>query len=305
MTDLLTFIPIIVIVILLLLLSNREIKKSLEHSKAAERVLVEDRNILQIKLEKSTQALRESELLRIIELTKAAEFGRLAQGLFHDLMTPLTSIILHTENLKNNKMAQKSLEKTVEAGNRMAVYLQDIRTTLSREESVRLCALRQELDIVINLLSYKIRTAGITIEIKEEGSCTREGNAVKLRQIFSNLISNSIDSFETKDDVQKKIDVLLTERANDILIQVSDNGCGISSENLNKVFDSFFTTKPIQKGTGIGLTTVKSIIEKDMGGKIELESIIGKGTTVKAILPKQYTNPVSSPPLLHTPLRHE
>lgn len=306
MIDILTFIPIIVLVILLFFLSDRETKKSLEQSKASAKVLAQDRNALQLKLNESTRALRESELARINELTKAAEFGRLAQGLFHDLMTPLTSIILHTEKLKDRDITHKNMERAVEAGNRMARYIQDIRTTLSHEESERECILSEELDSILHLLAYKAKTGAIEIAVTKQDRCTWYGNPLKMRQIFSNLISNAIDSFEKvsrgpEQNVKKKIQISITKSSLVTTIEIRDNGSGISPQNMEKVFEPFFTTKAFNKGTGIGLSTVKSIVEKDLKGKIEMESQEGTGTLFRIIFPTQYKDPASSPPLPQTP----
>ena len=113
--DVLTLIPIFIIVGILFYLSNREIKKSLEQSRATQEILAKDHEYLVKRLDMSDKELRETRQTRLNELAKAAEFGRLAQGLFHDLMTPLTSVILHTEKLKESSAAHQHVEKAVDA----------------------------------------------------------------------------------------------------------------------------------------------------------------------------------------------
>ncbi len=278
MTDLLTFIPILILVIILSVLSRKEMKKSLEQSKRSAEVLAQDRRSLQQKLIESAAALRESELIRIDELTKAAEFGRLAQGLFHDLMTPLTSMILHTEGLKTTTEANKHIEKAVDAGHRMSRYIEDIRTTLSRESAEHDCDLKKELESVVHLISYKAKIAGVKIEVIAHDNCRWHGNPLLPRQVFSNLISNAVDAFENVERDQKKIKISITKDSSNTQLTVEDNGSGIAKENLKKIFDPFFTTKAIDRGSGIGLATVKRIIEKELKGKIEVESEAGKGS---------------------------
>lgn len=285
MTDILIFIPILILVMLLFYLSNREMKKSLEQSKISARVLAQDSNALRMRL-------RESEIARLHELTKAAEFGRLAQGLFHDLMTPLTSVILHTEKLKDSDATKKSLLKAVEAGTRMTQYVQDIRSALSREGAEAECNLTSELECILHLHAYKIKTSGVAVHTDDaDTTLAWHGNPIKIRQVFSNLISNALDSFDTPGsdtDFEKKIHIMLKKDASEIegiRIEIKDNGSGISPQNMQKIFEPFFTTKSTNKGTGIGLTTVKMIVEKDMKGKIEIESEEGKGTLVRIIFP--------------------
>lgn len=289
MIDLFTFIPIGILTVLLFYLSHKEMKKSLEQSKISAQILAQDH----IELERK---LRESELARITELTKAAEFGRLSQGIFHDLMTPLTSIILHTESLKNDA-TQKNLEKAVEAGNRMTRYIQDIRKTLSHEESPQTCLLGEECENILHLLAYKSKSHHIDIVVMKAPEASWYGNPIKLRQIFSNLLSNAIDSFETKVGGRKNMIHISLAKS---FIEIKDNGCGISQGNMDKIGTAFFTTKPVDKGTGLGLSTVKSIVEKDMRGTLEIESEEGKGTLVRI----RYTDlgasplPPQTPPLL-------
>ena len=291
--DLVTYIPILFFIIMLLYLSHREMKKSMEQLKMSEKVIAQDRDALKMQVEERTQELRNNRIARMNELARAAEFGRLSQGLFHDLMTPLTSMVLHTEKLKDVKMT--------EASQRMTAYIKDIRSTLSREEAERECSLGEELDVILHLLSYEIRKNNVKIILESSDDCRWYGNPIKLRQIFSNLLSNSIDSLEsTKTRIDKKIWISLIKNPADITICVEDNGCGIDQENIEKIFEPFFTTKPTDKGTGIGLATVRSIVEKNLKGTIAVQSTKGKGS----VFTIQYKNLVSSLPPPHIPPDH-
>ncbi len=98
-----------------------------------------------------------------------------------------------------------------------------------------------------------------------------------------NIISNAIDSIEQNGEIQ--IDTNVNDSILGIIIK--DNGCGISTENLKKVLDPFFTTKDPGKGTGLGLSISHSIIEQHKG-YLQIESTINKGTKVLIHLPKTY-----------------
>jgi signal transduction histidine kinase len=82
-----------------------------------------------------------------------------------------------------------------------------------------------------------------------------------------------------------------------VLLVVSDNGDGISPENLGKIFDPFFTTKPEGKGVGLGLAVSYGIIQAH-GGEIEVKSVVGEGTTFTVSLPLEQPSPPGQPPLV-------
>jgi signal transduction histidine kinase len=272
MADILTLVPIIILIGILFYFSNKEIEKSLIKSREVQELLSQDREELRKKL-------HEERLLRLHELEKAAEFGRLSQGLFHDLISPLTSIILHTENLKGERTAQH-VEKAIDASKRMAVYIKDIRSTLQKEEEMRLCSIKEELESTLRIFSYLAREKKVEIQVKATNNCTWTGSPTKLRQLFSNLISNALDSFDPVNDHRNKIISIHISKSSKNILSIRDNGCGIPEENLSKIFDPFFTTKPHDKGTGIGLTTVKNIVEKDLHGSLHVESELGLGTII-------------------------
>jgi signal transduction histidine kinase len=104
-------------------------------------------------------------------------------------------------------------------------------------------------------------------------------DAKQMEIVFSNLILNSIQAIEAKG----KIMIQASEVDDSVMIDVIDNGRGISKEDLPKIFEPLFTTK--QNGTGLGLASCKSIIENH-GGTIECSSIVGKGTVFTVSLPK-------------------
>jgi two-component system NtrC family sensor kinase len=103
----------------------------------------------------------------------------------------------------------------------------------------------------------------------------------ELQQVFFNLINNAIDAMENQGGT---LSISGKQENASIVIKVTDTGKGIPEANLDRIFDPFFTTKPVGKGTGLGLSICYGIIEK-MGGKIEVESSVGAGTTFSVTLP--------------------
>ena len=107
------------------------------------------------------------------------------------------------------------------------------------------------------------------------------GNAGKLQQVFTNLIINARDAMLGGGQI-----TLSTEIADkdSVIIEVSDTGTGIEPENLNKIYDPFFTTKGVGSGTGLGLAVSYGIVQEH-AGTIETVSEVGNGTTFRLVFP--------------------
>jgi len=133
------------------------------------------------------------------------------------------------------------------------------------------------LNVVWNELKYKAEV------IKEYGGVPDiECIPSQLNQVFMNLLVNAAHAIENRG----RITVRTSYENEMVTVSVSDTGSGIAAENLGRIFEPFFTTKPVGKGTGLGLSLSYSIVQKH-GGRIEVDSEIGKGTTFRVILPRQ------------------
>ena len=105
----------------------------------------------------------------------------------------------------------------------------------------------------------------------------------QLNQAILNVLINAIQAVKTGG----QITLIIKDGQNNISIIVEDNGCGINEENLKKIFDPFFTNKPIGTGTGLGLSICYKIINDLHKGKIEVKSVLDKGTIIKFVIPKE------------------
>ena len=132
------------------------------------------------------------------------------------------------------------------------------------------------LNIIWNELKYKC-----TVKKKYGDLPRTRCYPQQLNQVFMNLLVNAGQAIETKGEI------VITTRARgaEITIAIADSGLGIPPENLGRIFAPFFTTKEVGKGTGLGLSIVYDIVTKKHGGKIEVASELGKGTTFVVTLP--------------------
>ena len=240
-----------------------------------------------MEIDEKSKRLRESRLERMNELSRAAEFGRLNQGLFHDLMTPLSSIILHTERLEkipreDIEIINNTLKKVAIASQKMAQYIENIKSLIKDEQIKKNCNLYNEIKDIIDILGYMVKSANIKIDMDIPNEYSLHGDQMKIRQIFLNLISNAIDSYDgITDRKNRNINIKAIKANKEMIISIEDNGCGIKIENLNRIFEPFFSTKDKNHGIGIGLTTVKKIIEDDFSGKIHISSEENTGTSIR------------------------
>ena len=135
--------------------------------------------------------------------------------------------------------------------------------------------LESTLNVVYNEIKYK---ADVKKDLGEIPMVA--GFPQKLNQVFMNILVNAAQAIEEKGEIR----ITTQKQGTDVVVKISDNGCGISETDLPKIFDPFFTTKEIGKGTGLGMNIAYNIIEEHKG-TIFAESKLGKGTTFTITLP--------------------
>ncbi len=293
-SEILTYGGIIVCISCIFTLFNKHIRTSARHARRNEDALTEERNSLEKQIPKCTKDLLYVEKEKYRELERIAQFGKISQGLFHDLMSPLSSISLYLEcinTMHNTEEARDIIRKTAQASQRMNSFMQSIRKSITTPEQMHTTTanLLDELSIAKDMLVYKARMASTTICIHE--SCIRipiiiHIHPVRVQQLCINLISNAIDSYEHSQhnsDEEQLVTISVSKEKEFSAITVVDTGCGISLENMPNIWKQSFTTKP--RGTGIGLFTVKGIIEDELHGSILVESCKKRGTIFTIRIP--------------------
>ena len=242
------------------------------------------------KLEDAYKDLKETQD-QLQSAEKLASIGQLAAGVAHEINNPLGTILLYASLLK------KQL-KDITDGNQVAEDLDLIAEETKRCKNIvsnLLNFARQgklnitDVDIydlinmVVKSIKVKPEFKGISITIENDADdCVIQGDADQIKQVFLNIISNACESLEESEI--KKINIQL-KRDNDFFIsEISDTGCGIPEENLNKLYTPFFTTKKMGKGTGLGLAIVYGIIKMHKGD-IQATSKLNEGTKFTIKLP--------------------
>ena len=138
----------------------------------------------------------------------------------------------------------------------------------------------EQLDEALKIARFATRFQEITIHKHFQDGLEIHAKPEEMLQVFVNLLTNAIHAMEGKGSL-----TLSTENHNGhIRISITDTGCGIPAENLQKIFDPFYTTKAVGKGTGLGLYNVRTIVRKYQG-ELKVESAVGQGTTVQLMFP--------------------
>jgi signal transduction histidine kinase len=241
-----------------------------------------------VMMEDVTQRLRLEEQLQQRE--KLSSIGLLAAGVAHEVNTPLTGVSSYTQMLLNMLPENDPKHALLEKVRRQADRATDIVNNLlnfSRTGSVTdfmAVDLHRVLNDTVQLLEPQLRRSHVEIVRDYAADLPPAwGNSVKLQQVFTNLILNARDSIANGNG---KITLATRSAPEDhsVLVEVADNGVGIAPENVAKIYDPFFTTKGVGRGTGLGLAVTYGIVQEH-AGHISVSSMPEQGTTFRISLP--------------------
>ncbi len=223
----------------------------------------------------------------LIRTEKLASIGQLASEIIHEIKNPLFGIKGYVQMmLKDQDLTQKDRDRLRLIENEV-IHCEDIikrALGFARKSTEGLSSsnINSLIEETIGLLNPKIEAKSITIEKKLDSSITQISlQQHQIRQVFLNIILNAIQAVAAGGKV-----LIETRNSNDkIDVLVTDNGCGVSDDNISKIFSPFFTTKNEPEGTGLGLAISKGIINRHRG-TIVVESQEAKGSTFTISLPK-------------------
>ncbi len=226
---------------------------------------------------------------RLVHSERMAAVGSLTSGIAHELNNPLNNIGLTTETLVGDFATFSDEEKlrmldqiSTQVERASATVRQLLDFTRKDQPAFTHVAVPGILESTLKLIGNELSLAKVEPRLEADGDLPPVlGNPRNLQQVFLNLCLNGIQAMPKGGVLGVRV---RAEGEAHLRVDVSDTGVGISGENLGKIFEPFFTTKEAGKGTGLGLTVVQSIVEKH-GGRITVESAVGKGTTFSVLLP--------------------
>jgi PAS domain S-box-containing protein len=219
---------------------------------------------------------------------KLASLGQISTGIAHEINNPLGVMLGYTQLLLRDHTPGTQIHddlKTIEKHARNCKIIVEDLLKFARGTTTRmdLVSVNQTLDEVVSLLAHQFELDKIALRKELDPNLPNiVADGEKLKQVFMNLLMNAKQSITGPG----RIETSTGRDASDgsVRITISDDGCGIPEGIVEKIFDPFFSTKPVGEGTGLGLSVSYGIIH-DHNGRIEVKSSPGQGSTFTIILP--------------------
>ncbi|MFQ5914814.1 MAG: ATP-binding protein [Nitrospinota bacterium] len=241
--------------------------------------------------ERANKEIRETQA-KLLQSEKLSSIGTLVAGVAHEILNPMNNLYIKvqlmqegigTENPEELKESFGSMRMEIERASRITKNLVDF--ARKREPQLKRVDIRGVLDRVVGLVEYQYRVTNVQfVKDYSKDLPQLEADEGQLSQVFLNLMGNAKDAMPEGGQVTLRARSFFRNEDPWVRVGVEDTGKGIPRDIVKRIFDPFFTTKPEGKGTGLGLSVTYGIVENH-GGKLEVESEEGKGTTFMVELP--------------------
>ena len=258
-------------------------------------ILATEFELMREKLQESYQRMEEKISLRTEELQgaqaqimhqeKMASLGLMAAGIAHEIGNPLTSISSMAQIIKRKNTDDKTLEyvsnilKNINRISRIVRELVDFSKPTTHKAAPS--DINEIITSAVGIIKYDRRSKNIRYGLDLDHDLPKVTVvADHLMQVFLNILINAVDASE---GIGEEISVSSHSENGNIVIVFKDEGCGIPQESLNRIFEPFYTTKDVGKGTGLGLTVSYGLIKK-LHGEIKVSSNLNKGSVFTIML---------------------
>jgi PAS domain S-box-containing protein len=225
------------------------------------------------------EALREKEHM-LIQQSRQAAMGEMIGNIAHQWRQPLNTLGLYTQRLGtfygmpsfNKEFLDNSIAKSMEIIKHMSKTIDDFRDYFKPEKEKINFYVVETIKNTLSLLEGNFHNPKIIIDFIEHDNPIINGYQNEFAQVFLNILNNSRDIIIEREIADARVTITICSENCCAVVTVSDNAGGIPDGVINKVFDPYFTTKGPQSGTGIGLFMSKTIIEKNMGGRLTVRN---------------------------------
>jgi len=201
---------------------------------------------------------KEQQQSLLLQQSRLASMGEMTASIAHQWRQPLTHLSFVFMNIKKNSHNPQTVERKIKEANEQLTYMSktidDFRNFYNPSKT------KEEFDIK-TACEDAVKIANVSVKISEKNPFTFYGNKNEFEQVILNIVNNAKDA---KQDASIKIII------DKPTITISDNAGGIDKEHINKIFEPYFSTK--KESDGIGLYIAKTIVEREMGGKLSVEN---------------------------------
>ena len=238
-------------------------------------------------LERTVDTLKTTQA-QLVQSEKLSAIGEFVAGVAHELNNPLTSVIGFAELLQNADVSDRHkhfLGLIMISAHRCHKIVQSLLSFARQHKPERkLVQLREVIESAMSILQYQLRTNNVEVQTQFAADSPKVmGDPHQLQQVFINILNNARQAIEA---YRPRGLVRITTEVHNSTVRVTfqDDGPGIETDNISRIFNPFFTTKEIGQGTGLGLSLSYGII-KEHGGNISVQSKPGEGATFIIELP--------------------
>ncbi len=245
--------------------------------------------LIEVELNARIEAQRSAEN-RLLQAAKLAAVGEMAAGIAHELNNPLTAVTgfseLILDELPQDSVHRKDLEMVLHEARRAGDVVRRLLDFSRQGERVRTQAdLNEVVRDVIALTNHLIKTNGVTLSLELDQTLPWVFiDSNQMKQVLLNLIHNALQAMPNGGDLQISTGLVQRDDRNWAVMEVRDNGVGITQADQNRIFEPFFTTRGDRGGTGLGLSVTFGIVT-DHGGMIEISSKPENGSIFAVWLP--------------------
>lgn len=238
---------------------------------------------------------------QVMAADRMASIGTMAAGMAHEINNPLAYVVanlgfaIETLEGPDEASADKradtldALKSALEGVERISNVVREIKTFTRVDDTKRESVdVKEVLRSAIKMSQHEIRHAA-TLSVSYNPVPAVRGSGARLGQVFLNLLLNAAQAFETRSRGNAVHASTSTDDGGNAVVQISDTGVGIAPEDITHIFDAFFSTKPLGSGTGLGLAICQDIVTAH-GGRLEVESEPGRGSTFRVVLPPSETD---------------
>jgi len=211
--------------------------------------------------------------------------GEMTAALAHQIRTPLSTALLYASHLGKDGLESADRQRFAQRLRDRLLHLEGLVSNMlvfvrGEQQDKNVFLVSELFTSVEETMAPHFTERGIKLNISCEGDALLEGSFQSLVGSLTNLLENAAIASSSG----KKVQLCASCCDNEIIIRIEDEGCGMSEETLNRLFEPFFTTRA--NGTGLGLAIVRQVVEI-MGGRIEASTVLGQGSTFSIYLPAE------------------